>query len=62
MHAHRQLIVGDIERFLARPGSDEPVGAFPAPAAPPGSPIGDPAMDWLRTADPVCVGELFPGF
>ena len=62
MHAHRQLIVGDIERFLARPGSDEPVGAFPAPAAPPGSPIGDPAMDWLRTAEPVCVWELFPGF
>ena len=62
MQAHRLLIAGDIERFLARPGSDAPVGAFPAPAAPPGSPIGDPALNWLQTSETICKWKLFPGF
>ena len=38
----------DIERFLDRPGGPVPSpAAFRAPAAPPGSPIGEPALDWL---------------
>ena len=62
MTAHRQLIAADIERFLARPGPASPSGAFPAPTAPPGSPIGDPAMSWLRTSETVCEWELYPGW
>jgi hypothetical protein len=34
----------DIKRFLARPMTETPR----APAPPPGAPIGEPAMDWLR--------------
>jgi hypothetical protein len=27
---------------------------MPLPSAPPGAPIGEPAMDWLRRIEPVC--------
>ena len=62
MTAHRELMAADIERFLMRSGLEAPRGAFPAPAAPPGSPIGDPAMDWLQRSDTVCEWERYPGF
>jgi hypothetical protein len=53
--AHYVLLSRDIERFLTRPSE-----AFsqPAPgAAPPGAPIGEPAMNWLAGWDYVCTGE-----
>ncbi|MGD8328008.1 MAG: zinc-dependent metalloprotease [Acidobacteriota bacterium] len=43
--AHYALLVRDIERFLSRPG-DVYVQAT-IPNAPPGEPIGEPAMDYL---------------
>ena len=44
--AHYALLCKDIRRFLDRPyeASTTP----PAPAPPPGSPIGDPGMDWTE--------------
>jgi hypothetical protein len=47
--AHVRLIGRDVERFLNRSGPDYTSPA--APAAPPGAPIGEPAMDWLRLVD-----------
>jgi hypothetical protein len=41
---HRQL-AADIKRFLERPADTQRV--MPAPDAPPGAPIGEPALDWL---------------
>lgn len=42
---HAALLASNIERFLERPA---PTVAMPsAPSAPPGAPIGDPALDWL---------------
>jgi hypothetical protein len=43
--AQRTLIAADIKRFLERPA--ETMRVMPAPDAPPGAPIGEPAMDWL---------------
>ncbi len=41
------LVARDIERFLERPAETY---AMPGtPAAPPGAPIGDPAMEWLTS-------------
>jgi hypothetical protein len=47
-----QLLARDIQRFLDRPGGtvSEPV-VLPVP---PGSPIGEPAMDWLGRMEPWC--------
>ena len=50
--ANAALLVSDIRRFLSRP-------ATPAPRAatvdvPPGAPIGEPAMEWLRLVPPPC--------
>ncbi|MCY3845899.1 MAG: zinc-dependent metalloprotease [Acidobacteria bacterium] len=59
---HHDLLVRDIERFLARPGDPVPSLAFPAPAAPPGAPIGDPGLDWLRRRPALCGWEHGPGF
>ena len=59
---HHDLLVRDIERFLSRPGDPVPSTAFPAPAAPPGAPIGDPALDWLRRSPEICAWERRPGF
>ena len=49
--AHRTLLASDIERFLERPAP--PAARRALPNAPPGAPIGEPAMDWLAT-EPVC--------
>ncbi|HEX9728442.1 MAG TPA: zinc-dependent metalloprotease [Gemmatimonadales bacterium] len=50
--AHFRQIAGDITRFLERPGAA--LDALRIPTAPPGAPIGDPAMDWLGTLEPAC--------
>lgn len=50
--AHRQLLAADITRFLERPAA--PVARTPLPAPPPGAPIGEPAMEWLRLFEPAC--------
>jgi hypothetical protein len=42
---HVALLTRDVRRFLERPAA--PYGAPPVPTAPPGAPIGEPAMDWL---------------
>ncbi len=50
--AHYALLARDIGRFL-----DRPADAFTQPAdqaIPPGAPIGQPAMDWLRILQPQC--------
>jgi hypothetical protein len=49
---HAQLLASDIQRFLDRPG--ETVSERVAPSAPPGSPIGEPAMAWLARLDAWC--------
>ena len=49
---HAQLLARDIQRFLDRPG--EVVADRLAPPAPPGAPIGEPAMDWLGRLEPWC--------
>jgi hypothetical protein len=51
--AHAALLAADVKRFLERPTT--PVAARTAtPAIPPGAPIGEPAMDWLRRVEPPC--------
>ncbi len=50
--AHAALLARDIQRFLERPG---PVYVqAPAQQPPPGAPIGEPAMEWLRAIEPPC--------
>ena len=46
--AQRALLAADIKRFLERPA--DPGRPMPAPDAPPGAPIGEPALDWLAPA------------
>ena len=48
--AHVDALRRDIRRFLDRPGGI--VEPWEAPAVPPGSPIGDPGLRWLR--EPFC--------
>jgi len=50
--AHFTLLTADIKRFLERPMA--PVGRIQRQEIPPGAPIGDPAMDWLRRIEPPC--------
>ncbi len=57
-----RVLAGDIERFLARPGSAVPIPVGPAPVAPPGSPIGDPPFHWLGSRPELCAWERQPGF
>ena len=53
--AHYGLLVHDIGRFLS---GDAPVSDLvTVPAAPPGAPIGEPAMDWLGLPEPWCIQE-----
>jgi len=52
--AHRALLVRDIKRFLDRPLAPAP--AIASPQAPPGAPIGEPAMSWLEALSPPCGG------
>ena len=47
--AQRTLLASDIQRFLNRPA--DPIRILPAPSAPPGAPIGEPAIDWLARPD-----------
>jgi hypothetical protein len=55
--AHSHLMASEIERFLERPG--EPARRMDPPDAPPGAPIGEPAMDWLRWwTEPECSGWI----
>ncbi len=50
--AHGLLLANDIERFLERPA--EPYTAPGMPTAPPGAPIGEPALSWLDLVEPPC--------
>jgi hypothetical protein len=50
--AHAALLADDIKRFLERPSQPEQRMEIPQP--PPGAPIGEPAMDWLRRLEPLC--------
>jgi hypothetical protein len=48
--AHYALLARDIDRFLERPAAE-----FTQPTtvtAPPGAPIGEPALEWIRRWDP----------
>jgi hypothetical protein len=54
--AHAGLLAADIRRFLDRP-SMQVATRFPAQTAPPGAPIGDSPMDWLRRTDPACAWQ-----
>jgi hypothetical protein len=54
--AHGSLLAADIKRFLERPAP--PATATPLPTAPPGAPIGEPAMEWLRRLEPACSVEF----
>jgi hypothetical protein len=50
--AHGALLAADIKRFLDRPAT--PATRTALPSAPPGAPIGEPAMEWLRHIEPFC--------
>ncbi len=50
--AHVLLIAADIKRFLERPIAPTP--RLGRPEAPPGAPIGEPAMDWIRRVTQAC--------
>jgi len=51
--AHFELLAEDIRRFLERP--TQPATRVDLPDAPPGAPIGEPAMEFLkRLAGPEC--------
>jgi hypothetical protein len=50
--AHGSLLAADIKRFLDRPLA--PATRTTLPEAPPGAPIGEPAMEWLRRSEPSC--------
>jgi hypothetical protein len=50
--AHAELLAADIKRFLDRPAP--PMQTIQTPQAPPGAPIGEPAMDWLGRLEPLC--------
>ncbi len=50
--AHFMLLARDVTRFLERPA--EPFAQPATSVAPPGAPIGQPAMDWLARFEPAC--------
>ncbi|MEE2709239.1 MAG: zinc-dependent metalloprotease [Gemmatimonadota bacterium] len=50
--AHCQALARDITRFLEQPG--DAVAPPVTLAAPPGAPIGQPAMNWLQALEPAC--------
>jgi hypothetical protein len=50
--AHMALVSADIKRFLERPIAPTP--RIEIPDMPPGAPIGEPAMEWLRRSEPAC--------
>jgi hypothetical protein len=51
--AHAAMLAEDITRFMNRPVAAVAASSF-GPTAPPGAPIGEPAMDWLRWMEPPC--------
>jgi hypothetical protein len=53
--AHASLLAQDIRRFLERPAA--PWTSPVTPAIPPGPPIGEPALDYLRALEPFCSRE-----
>jgi hypothetical protein len=53
--AHAELLADDIERFLDRPSP--PAQRMDTPQPPPGAPIGEPAMEWFRRLEPLCLGS-----
>ena len=50
--AHARLLSLDITRFLDRPAA--PVTPRAIPSAPPGAPIGEPALRWIERLEPPC--------
>ena len=52
--AHATLLAADIKRFLERPSV--PATRTELPDAPPGAPIGQPAMEFLKRFEPACAG------
>jgi hypothetical protein len=52
--AHATLLAADIKRFLDRPSV--PATRTELPEAPPGAPIGQPAMEFLKRYEPACAG------
>jgi hypothetical protein len=50
--AHDALLARDIRRFLDRQAA--PQASPLTPTAPPGPPIGEPALDYLRSLEPFC--------
>jgi hypothetical protein len=52
--AHLTLLAQDVRRFLERPAG---TAASAIPAIPPGAPIGQPALDFLRATAPLCSSE-----
>jgi hypothetical protein len=56
--AHMALVAQDIQRFLSRPAAGAAAASFPA--IPPGAPIGQPAMDYLRLPEPYCSEDRRP--
>jgi hypothetical protein len=53
--AHAALVSADIKRFLERPIAPTP--RIEIPDMPPGAPIGQPAMEWLRRTETRCGSE-----
>ncbi len=53
--AHNSMLARDIARFLQRPA--DAFAAPSVPGAPPGAPIGEPAMRWLSAFEPICAWE-----
>jgi Met-zincin/Domain of unknown function (DUF5117) len=53
--ANNAYLADEIKRFLDRPS--QPATRLPVPEAPPGAPIGQPAMDWLRSVYGTCEGD-----
>jgi hypothetical protein len=54
--AYFALMASDIERFLDRPA--DPWSLPGIPTAPPGAPIGQPAMDWLGGGQSLLTGQV----
>jgi hypothetical protein len=55
--AHASLLAADIKRFLDRPIAPTP--RMETPEIPPGAPIGEPAIEWLRLSESSCAGNTW---
>jgi hypothetical protein len=54
--ANARYLADEIKRFLERPA--QPAPRLSVPEAPPGAPIGQPAMEWLKRT----LGECSAGY